>query len=68
MNKLAQELRDLSVDELQSTLYETQRELFNLRNELSINKKLDKPHLLQSLRKKRARVLTVLNEKSAKAS
>ena len=68
MNKLAQSLRDQSVDELSATLYETQKELFNLRNELSVNKKLDKPHRIQALRKKRARVLTILNEKSAKAS
>ncbi len=68
MNKLTQALRDQSVDELSATLYETQRELFNLRNELSVNKKLDKPHLITALRKKRARVLTILNEKSAKAS
>ena len=45
MNKLTQELRDQSVDDLSATLYETSKELFNLRNELSVNKKLDKPHL-----------------------
>jgi ribosomal protein L29 len=63
MSKLAQSLRDQSLEELEASLFETSKELFKLRNELSLNKKLDKPHLLQALRKKRARTLTILKEK-----
>lgn len=37
-------------------------EIFSLRNELAINRKLDKPHLLRAKRKEKARALTALTQ------
>ncbi|MBN2478617.1 MAG: 50S ribosomal protein L29 [Parachlamydiales bacterium] len=57
--KKMQELLDKSDDQLESRLPEIDKELFNLRNELKINHKLEKPHLLRALKKERARILTI---------
>lgn len=37
-------------------------EIFLLRNELSLNRKLEKPHLLQAKKRERARALTRLTQ------
>ncbi len=69
MNKNVEKIRDQSTEELEVAYLEASRELFGLRNELSANKKLDKPHLLTDAKKRRARILTVINErKNAEAA
>lgn len=60
----ASKLREQSVQELQALSIDLSKEIYRLRNELKIARKLDKPHLLKHLKKDRARVLTVLSEKS----
>lgn len=63
MAKRNKEFKDQSVLELQTAAKDLGRELFLLRSELSVNRKLEKPHLLKKTRKDRARVLTWLTQK-----
>ncbi|MBQ4071054.1 MAG: 50S ribosomal protein L29 [Clostridia bacterium] len=60
----ANELRELSVEELSAKLGELKGELFNLRFQLAINQ-LDKPHKITEVKHDIARVMTVLREKNA---
>ena len=63
MAKRNKEFKNQSFHELQIAAKDLGRELFLLRSELSVNRKLDKPHLLKQTRKDRARVLTFLTQK-----
>ena len=60
----ATELREMSVEQLNSKLAELKEELFNLRFQLAINQ-LDKPHKITEVKHDIARVMTVLREKNA---
>ena len=60
----ATELRDMTLEELNSKLGELKEELFNLRFQLAINQ-LDKPHKITEVKHDIARVMTVLREKNA---
>lgn len=60
----AKNLRDKSVDELKALSLELSKDIYRMRNELKITKKLDKPHLIKHMKKDRARVLTLLSEKA----
>lgn len=62
MTKL-KEFRDLSTVELDVSLKDTRKELFNLINEWQRTKKLEKPHQLRTKRKEIAQLLTVMTEK-----
>ena len=57
------ETRDQSIAELKAQARDLEREVFALRNELSLNRKLEKPHLLKAKRREKARVLTILTQK-----
>lgn len=57
------ELKDLSIAELQEMNQKLAREVFDLRNTLEIQRKLEKPHLLKATRRERARVLGQLTKK-----
>lgn len=59
----AKELRDLSVEELELKHDELRAELFQLRNEFKMTKKLEEAHRIPLNRRDIARVLTVLSEK-----
>jgi large subunit ribosomal protein L29 len=61
------ELRDLSEKELKTKVLELDRELFNLRNELATQRRLEKPHQLKEKRKTKARILTILTQKAREA-
>lgn len=61
------ELKDLSVVELQAMEQSLGREVFDLRNLLSMQRKLEQPHLLRAKRHERARVLTLLTQKQGAA-
>jgi large subunit ribosomal protein L29 len=54
---------DQQEHELCARLVDIDRELFALRNELAMNKKLDKPHLIKAKRKEKAQILTVMTQK-----
>ena len=60
----ATELREMSVEQLESKLTELKRELFNLRFQHAINQ-LDNPHKIGDVKHDIARVMTVLREKNA---
>jgi len=57
------DLRNEAKEELQAMALELAREIFELKNELKLNRKLEKPHLLTQKKKDRARVLTIISEK-----
>jgi large subunit ribosomal protein L29 len=57
------EIRDQSEQELGALAMDLEKEIFQLKNELSVARKLEKPHLLKTKRKDRARVLTILSQK-----
>lgn len=65
--KKEKDLKDQSVKELQLSAHNLDREIFNLRNELATQRKLEKPHLIRAKRKERARVLTRLTQKQKEA-
>ena len=58
------EIRELSVDELNAKLKELKTELFNLRFQLAINQ-LENTNRIPEVKRDIARVMTVLNEKNA---
>ncbi|MEN9344322.1 MAG: ribosomal protein [Chlamydiota bacterium] len=62
----AKELRNQSEAELQALYYDLSSELFELRNQMKVTRKLEKPHLLKAKKKDRARVMTVLSQKQMK--
>jgi large subunit ribosomal protein L29 len=66
--KKKKEMTDLSVGELQSMEQVLAREVFDLRNELALSRKLEKPHLLKEKRRQRARTLTILTQKQQKGA
>ena len=57
------EIRDQKEDQLEFRLAEIDREHFDLVNELKVTHKLEKPHLLKSLKKEKAQILTILTER-----
>lgn len=61
--KKQKELKDLSVVELQEKAQSLGREVFDLRNLLVMQRKLEQPHLIKAKRHERARVLTLLTQK-----
>ena len=63
MTKKKINLNDQQEHELSARLIDIDRELFALRNELAMNKKLDKPHLIRARRKEKAQILTNLTQK-----
>ena len=62
----ANELRNMSSEELQAKLKELKEELFNLRFQNAINQ-LDNPHKMTEVKHDIARVMTVLQEMKKEA-
>ena len=60
----AAEVREMSVDELNSKLKELKAELFNLRFQHAINQ-LDNPMRMKAVKKDIARIQTVLQAKTS---
>lgn len=61
--KKEKQMAEYSVVELQTMSRDLARELFELRNTLALQRKLEKPHLLKAKKKDRARVLAMLTKK-----
>jgi large subunit ribosomal protein L29 len=59
----AKDLRDQSQEELQATINDTQKELYDLVGQFKLTNKMEKPHLLRQKRRDLARLLTVLRDK-----
>ena len=62
--KFTEDLRKLSVEELNAKLKELKEELFNLRFQHAINQ-LDNPQRMVEVKRNIARVMTILSEKNA---
>jgi large subunit ribosomal protein L29 len=62
MTKEADQLRDVSEDELETKLAEAKEELFNLRFQL-VTGQLDNPMRIKQVRKQVARILTLMRER-----
>ncbi len=56
-----------TVEELQKTASQLETDIYALRNELALQRKLEKPHLLKEKRHERARILTILTQKRRQA-
>ena len=52
--------REMPQIDLLAKKEELERDLFALKNEQAVSKKLEKPHLLREKKKERARILTAL--------
>jgi large subunit ribosomal protein L29 len=64
--KAQQQYRDQTVDELKALYTDLSRDIFTLRCENSLHRKLEKPHLLRQKKRERARVLTFLRQKGGR--
>ena len=62
--KFVNELKEMSVEELNAKLKELKEELFTLRFQHAINQ-LDNPQRIVEVKKNIARVMTILSEKNA---
>ncbi len=67
MSKKNQKIADQPIEELVQLAANLEKEIFSLRNELAVQRKLEKPHLLKAKRKERARLLTILTQKEKRA-
>ncbi|HSX10219.1 MAG TPA: 50S ribosomal protein L29 [Chlamydiales bacterium] len=65
--KKKKDLRDLSIPEMQAQVHDLNREIFQLRNELATQRKLEKPHQIKEKRKNVARLLTIMTQKQKEA-
>ncbi len=61
------ELISQSQDELRALYQDLSKELFQLRNEMKVTRKMEKPHLVRIKKKERARVMTILRNKEINA-
>lgn len=59
----ANELKDQTVDELKAMFQDLSKEIYQLKNEIKLTKKVEKPHLVRAKKRERARVLTFLRQK-----
>lgn len=57
------EFKDQSVEELKALYHDLSKEIFDMKNEISTTRKIEKPHLLRLKKRNRARVLTLLSQK-----
>jgi large subunit ribosomal protein L29 len=56
--------KDQTVEELKILHKELSRDVFELNNEIMLSRKIDKPHLVRQKKKDRARILTLIRQKS----
>lgn len=66
--KKTSRFQDQSAEELNALYHEISKDIFAMRNEQAISRKLDKPHLLKEKKKDRARALTFLRQKGGSLS
>lgn len=64
MAKKKTNVTDYSVEEMKARVVDLDKEIFALRNELAVNRKLDKPHLIKAKRREKARLLTIMTQKN----
>lgn len=59
----AADYRDKTLEELESYLIELQQKIFELKDAFAMTKRHAKPHLCKSLRRDKARIITIIAEK-----
>lgn len=59
------DLKDQSVDELKAQCRDLSKEIYDMKCELRVARKIEKPHMIREKKRDRARVLTVLRQKEA---
>jgi large subunit ribosomal protein L29 len=57
------EIRDQTDEQLNILIEDLDKEVFELRNEFAMNKKIEKSHLIREKKKTKARALTILSER-----
>lgn len=57
------ELRQQTAQELVALSHEISKEIYDLNNQLRFHRKLEKPHVLRTKKRDRARILTLIREK-----
>ncbi len=62
--KKREQIKDQTVEELRTHYRNLSKDIYQLKNELSLARKLEKPHQLREMKKDRARTLTFLKQKS----
>jgi large subunit ribosomal protein L29 len=62
----AKELREKSPEDLKILCQDLSKELFQLRNEMKVSRKMEKPHLMRIKKKDRARIMTILCQQKSK--
>lgn len=62
MSKMS-EFEDLTTQEIGNKILEYEQLLFRLYNEWAVSKSIEKPHLIRSYRRKKARLMTLLAQK-----
>jgi len=62
------ELARQDLHELRALYEEFSKEIFQMRTEFRITKKLDKPHLIKRRKKDRARILTLIHQRKVENS
>jgi ribosomal protein L29 len=60
------DLRNESDEQLLSMIDDLKKELFHLKNELALSRKVEKSHLICEKRRKVARIKTILTERESK--
>ena len=61
--KSTNKFQDQSIEDLRAAYLDLSRELFRLKSELYVTRKLEKPHRIKAAKRDRARVLTALGAK-----
>ncbi len=56
------ELREQSAGDLKVLFEDLSKEMFQLRNEFKITRKIEKTHLIKEKKRKRAQIMTILRE------
>ena len=57
------EIKDQKEDQLKNLIEDLEKEIFELKNKLALDRKLEKPHLIREKRRTKARILTILRER-----
>lgn len=57
------DFKDQSVEELKALHQDLSKQIYTMKNEISMTRKIDKPSLLRKAKRDRARALTFLKQK-----
>ncbi|MCI0381499.1 MAG: 50S ribosomal protein L29 [Chlamydiae bacterium] len=60
------EFKDQTVEELKALYIDLSKEIYELKNEINLTRKIEKPHLIKKKKRDRARILTFLRQKEKK--